>query len=72
MNLEKGTIMNEKFSYAIKFLKIQYWKLEEQILKLMTNNPDDESYGYIHKTVNALRNCQNELEEAIKILKENE
>lgn len=64
--------MNPKFSYAIKFLQIQYWKLEEQILRLQTENPDDESYSYVHNKVRDLRNAQDELDEAIKLLEENQ
>lgn len=64
--------MNPKFSYAIKFLKIQYWKLEEQILKLQTENPDNEGPSYVHDKLRDLRNDQYELDCAIKLLEENQ
>jgi len=64
--------MGDKFSYAIKFLQIQYWKLEEQILRLLTQYPEDESYQYVHKTVDALKRNQAELKEAIEILESEE
>jgi len=60
--------MGDKFSYAIKFLQIQYWKLEEQILRLLREYPDAESQQYVWETIRDLKRNQSELREAIEIL----
>jgi len=60
--------MGDKFSYAIKFLEIQYWKLEEQILRLNTQYSDAESQQYVWETIKDLKRNQAELKKAIEIL----
>jgi len=60
--------MGDKFSYAIKFLEIEYWKLEEQILRLNTQYPDAESQQYVWETIKDLKRNQAELRRAIEII----
>ena len=58
--------MNQKFSYALKILLIQYWKLEERILILLLDFSESE------KMIRDLKDMQFELDDAIKLLEKNQ